>query len=243
MWKIFQNNDLNLMSSFQSINDWKLYVFDKMDVKLKEYFAKKVVVYFDNNMIFNQKRGMHENLLDSLSFAEKEMQQVYDLFPSIRAFWLPEDAGSFLITLNLPQEEDLFPTKKYGFKLIKDDAVPATGQLEKLQHTSWGTLVFSPELSDFARGWIDYTPGLEERTVLQAKYIILQNHFKNGEFSLLEKIEFEEKIEEHHQFKELYEKIYKVMPKIESSLEDEWRTSIVNGMNPTIKINKKAMGK
>lgn len=243
MWKIFQNNDLDILESFQSVNDWKDHVFSKMDIRLKQYFAKKVVVYFDNMMLFNQKRGMHENLMDALSVAEKDMQQIAGLFPDIRAFWIPEENNSFLITINLPNEEEYYPIGKYGFSLIKDDATPGNGKLEKLQHDSWGNLVFSSELSDFARGWINYTPGLEERTALQVKHILMIANFKNTESSLLEKIQFEDNIEKHPQFEELYTKILRVMPRIESSLEDEWRTSIINGVAPIIKINKKGMGK
>jgi hypothetical protein len=243
MWKIFQNRDLEILESFQSVNDWKDLVFSRMDIKLKQYFANKVVVYFDNKMLFQQKNGLHENLMESLSLAEKDMQQISGLFPDIRAFWIPDNNNSFLITLNLPHDESLYPNSKYGFELIKDDAVPGDGKLEKLQHDSWGNLVFSTELSDFSRGWINYTPSLEERTALQVKYIIMATNFKNKEYSLMEKIQFEENIEEYPQFEELYNKILRVMPKIESTLEEEWRTSIVSGINPVIKIGKKGLNK
>lgn len=243
MWKIFQNRDLDLLESFQSVNDWKDVVFSRMDIKLKQYFANKVVVYFDNKMLFQQKNGLHENLMESLSLAEKDMQQISGLFPDIRAFWIPENNNSFLITLNLPNDEGLYPNGKYGFELLKNDAEPGNGKLEKLQHDSWGNLVFSSELSDFARGWINYTPSIEERTSLQVKYLIMTTNFKNKEHSLMEKIQFEENIENYPQFEELYNKILRVMPKIESTLEEEWRTSIVSGINPVIKINKKGMHK
>lgn len=243
MWKIFQNKNLEILDSFQSVNDWKNLVFSRMDIKLKQYFAQKVVVYFDNKMLFQQKNGMHENLMESLSLAEQDMQQVSPLFPDIRAFWIPENNNSFLITFNLPSEEGLYPSGKYGFNLVKDDAVTSNDKVDKLQHESWGNLVFSSALSDFARGWINYTPSLEERTILQVKYIILNTSFKNRESSLVEKVQFEENIEQHPQFEDLYNKILRVMPKIESSLEEEWRTSIVNGINPVIKINKKGMSK
>jgi hypothetical protein len=239
MWKIFQNKDLDILESFQSVDDWKDSVFVKMDIKLKKYFAEKVVVYFDNMMMFNQKSGMHENLMESLSIAEKDMQQVSGLFPDIRCFWIPENQNSFLITLNLPNEKEYYPTGKYGFELIKDDATPENGKLEKLQHTGWGNLVFSSELSEFAKGWINYTPSLEERTNLQVKYIIMNANFKK-DGTLLEKIKFEENIENYPQFEELYNKVLRIMPKIESSLEDEWRTAIVNGLNPVVKLKKKA---
>lgn len=243
MWKIFQSKNLEILESFHSVNDWKDLVFSRMDIKLKQYFAHKVVVYFDNKMLFQQKNGMHENLMESLSLGEKEMQQVGALFPDIRAFWIPESNNSFLITSNLPNEESLYPRGKYGFELVKDNATPGEGKLEKLQHDSWGNLVFSSELSDFARGWINYTPSLEERTVLQVKYIIMTTNFRNKDMSLMEKIQFEENVEKYPQFEELYNKILRVMPKIESSLEEEWRTSIVSGINPIIKMNKKGFNK
>jgi len=238
MWKIFQNKKEDVLESFQSVNDWKDSVFSKMDINLKQYFAEKVVVYFDNMMLFQQNRGMHENLMEALSISEKEMQQTSGLFPDIRCFWLPENKNTFLITLNLPDEQIYYPNGKYGFELIKDDAVPAGGKLERLQHDSWGNLVFSAELSDFSRGWINYTPGLVERTILQVKYIILTTNFKKNEYSLLEKIQFEENIDKYPQFEELYNKILRVMPKIESSLEEEWRSTIVQGINPIVTIRK-----
>jgi len=241
MWKIFQNNDLNILESFQSVNDWKDLVFSKMDIKVKQYFAKKVVVYFDNMMLFKQKRGMHENLLDALSNAEKDMQKISGVFPSIRAFWIPENKNSFLITTNLPDEDEFYPIGKYGFKLMIANASAIDGKLEQLQHDSWGNLVFDAELSDFSKGWINYTPDLNERASLQSKHIIMGATFKDGVYSLLEKVQFEENIESYPQFKELQEKILRVMPKIESSMEDEWRSTIVNGTTPVIKINKKSM--
>lgn len=238
MWKIFQAKELTVLEAFQSVSDWKALVFSKMDIRLKQYFAEKVVIHFDNMMLFQQKRGMHENLMEALSIAEKEMQNADILFQEIRCFWIPEEEQSFLITLNLPAEESFYPNGKYGFELIKDDAVPMEGRKDKLQQTSWENLVFSPDLSDFARGWINYTPALEERSKLQAKFILLNANFKKPELSLLEKIQFEEKIETHPQYNELYNKVLRIMPRIESSLEQEWRTAIVQGLNPSINMKK-----
>lgn len=238
MWKIFQNTNNTIIDTIQPINDWKITVFSQIDIEVKKYFASKLVVYFDNMMLLNQTRGMHENLLESLSIAEKDMQNSSLLFPDIYCYWLPENNNSFLITLNLPNNNLYYPINIYGFNFIKKESFIEEHKLDVLNNSSWKNLIFSLRLSEFSKGWIDYTPNLEERAYLQTKYIILNNNIlKSG--TLLENISLEENIKNYPKFEELYNKILRIMPKIESSLEDEWRSSIVSGLNTNVKLKKK----
>jgi hypothetical protein len=241
MWKIFYNKNIDKLETRELVNSWKRYVFSKLDIKVKKYFAEKVVVDFDNKMIFQQKKGMHENLMESLAFAENNIKDYLLIFKEVRAYLIEEDNGdNFLIVSNLPNDESYYPSieNKFEFKLIEDDAIPLNGKFEKMEYLSWGTLVFNVSLSDFYRGWINFTPSLEKRTELQTKFILSNVNYKKNELSLTEKIEFEKTITENSQYDELYQKILKIMPKIESSLEQEWRVKVVSQTSDKKKIKK-----
>jgi hypothetical protein len=226
MWKIFYSPETIQWKSFQALEAWKEELFNTLESHIKDYFAKKVVVYFDNMMIFHQKRGLHHNLMESLSLAEKEMQEVGSLFPSVYIYVLKEDNGCALITSGL-EDKYIDTLSPYGFELVENNAHPGTDKEEKMKFLSWSTLVFDIELVNFAKGWINHTPSLDERSILQAEYILMNMHFRKNESTLLEKIEFKKNIKNHPQYEELYQKVLRVMPKIESSLEQEWRTAII----------------
>ncbi len=239
MWKIFYLKNEDKFETMNLINTWKQFVYSKMNIKVKQYFAEKLVVFFDNRMIFQQKKGMHDNLIDSLANAENNMKGFDVIFKSINLYWIAEENGdNFLIVSNLPHEEDFYPSIKngYGFELMQDDAIPMNGKIEKLKFMSWSTLVFDVSLSDFYKGWINYTPSLEKRSELQALYILCSVYYKDNNLSLTERIAYEDTIKQSDKYKELYNKILKIMPKIENSLEQEWRVNVVQ--NNTEKKNK-----
>lgn len=240
MWKIFTNQTLTSIETFQAVNDWKSIVFQKTDFKLKKYFAEKVAVYFDNAMLLKKSQGLHDNLLEALSLAEKEIQNLYSIFPDIKCLVMPEDYNSVLITVNLPNDNTYYP-KDYGFNLFTDNAEPNATKIARLKNQSWENLIFSIEISDFARGWINHTPSLEERTELQVKHILLSKNFQNKNLTLLEKVKYEEDIKKHFQYNELYNKIIKIMPKIETTLEEEWKDSLSAGDLPVISVKKKGI--
>lgn len=221
MWKIFISKETNVEKIIQDIHSWKFLVFDFFDKELKKYVANKVITYFDNGMIFQSKKQVYENLVEALSNTEKELQDIHLVYQEIKAYILFEENQTFLITFQLPNKEELYPLD-YQFKLLKDDAVPLNGNQEKLEFSSWSTLIFNAELSNFATDWINYIPDLEERAFMQTKYILI-NKFIQKEMSLLEKIKLEENIQGHHKFQEIYDKIMKILPKIDQQMKNEWK--------------------
>lgn len=226
MWKIFYNPEKNYWTNFQALEAWKEEIFQVLESEIRNYFAQKVVVYFDNMMIFHQKRGLHYNLMESLSLAEKEMQEIGSLFPPITIYVLKEDNGCALITCGL-DDRFIDTLHSYGFDLVENNANPSQDKEEKMKFFSWNTLVFDVELVNFATGWINYTPSLEARSLLQTEYILMNMQFRKNTSTLLEKVEFKENIKAHPQYEELYQKVLRIMPRIENSLEQEWRTAIV----------------
>lgn len=233
MWKIFISKETNVEKIIQDIHAWKLIVFDFFDKELKKYVANKVITYFDNGMIFQSKKHVYENLVEALSNTEKELQDIHLVYQEIKAYILFEEEQTFLITSKLPNIESIYPIN-YGFQLLKDDAVPLNGNQEKLDFSSWSTLLFNAELSNFSTDWINYVPDLDERAFIQTKYILL-NKFIHKEMSLLEKIKIEENIQKHHKFSEIYEKIVKILPKIDQQMKNEWKVQQFKDNN--IKIN------
>lgn len=226
MWKIFYSSNTNFFDNFHALEAWKEDIFKILEVEIKQYFARKVVVYFDNMMIIQQKRGAHHNLMESLSSAEKDMYSVSILYQPINIYIIKEEEGCVLITSGLDDKyiETLLP---FNFQLIENNANLSQEKEEKMRHISWSTLVFDVELVNFAKGWINYTPTIEERSILQTEEILMNNHFKKHCISLVDKLNFKDNIKDHPQYTELYQKILRIMPKIEATLDQEWRTAII----------------
>lgn len=223
MWKIFLRTDNNVSFILSAIDKIKSEVFSLMEIEVKEYFAKKAVLYFDNNSIFHPKRGLHFNLMEALSTAEKDMLGSNGLFGKIELYWLREENRHTLMIFGLDDNKE-FVLKNQNFNLIKRDAVLQTGSFEEMEHVTWRTLIFDMELVNYASGWIDYTPNLETRSILQTEYILSNMHTKNNPMSLLEILDFEKNIMSHPSYDELYQKVLRIMPKVETSLEQEWQT-------------------
>ncbi len=238
MWKVFTNTTFNVAETFKELNKWTSFVYDYENVKFKKYFAEKVSLHFDNAMLFKKSEGIHDNFLNSLSLAEKEIQNAELLFPDVKCFLIIEDNNNVLVTLNLGQEKMISPSN-YGFKLENDNPTPNLNKLKHLQHNSWENLVFSTEISDFYNGWINYTPDIEKRTEALVEFLLINKQLTAKEMSMVEKVYIENNIKNHHQYKDLYDRIIKVMPKIETSLEEEWREVINSGDVPKINIKKK----
>lgn len=243
MWKNFYTKKTDLNIVFQSLEDWKTAIFNEESLSVKEYFATKVVVYFDNMMIFHQKKGLHNNLLDSLGLAEKEMSAANLVFKPINFYLIKEEIGFSLVTSGLKVTEKFLEMgEKLGFKLV-DSELSGLVNFEHLKFNSWSTLVFDFELVNFSQNWINFTPTIEERSRLQAENILYNMSFKKAELSMVEKIKFEENITKHPQYQELLDKVLKVMPKIESSLEQEWRTKIITLKDNAVKEVKESKEK
>lgn len=226
MWKIFYNPENDFLTTFQSLESWKSTIFSQLRVEMTQYFARKVVVYFDNMMIIHQKRGSHNNLMESLSMAEKEMHSVDMIFPTINIHAIKEEEGYALITCGL-NDQYIDTLSPYNFQMIENNANLTDEKENVMKNMAWSTLVFDVQLVNFANDWINHTPSLEERSILQAEDILMNNHFKKNPMSLMEKINFKENLKSHPQYEELYQKVLRIMPKIESSLQQEWRTAMI----------------
>lgn len=233
MWKIFYKTNKDLKESIEIIDTWKNFVFSKMDIKVKKYFAEKIVVLFDNKMIFNAKNGLHENLIESLVQVEENISSYGLIFKQIKAYMIFDEDSVFLVTKNLPDDQDFWPTKKngFGFELHADNVHLVLDKIEDLEFNSLSMMVFDVALSDFYKGWINFTPEMKKRTELQTNYILMMMNAKNNEeISLVNQIEYEKNLKEQTKYQELYNKILKLMPKIETHLENEWRTSLTSGV-------------
>lgn len=228
MWNIFFNKEDNYLINLQSVEKWKVEIFGLIQNEIKQYFAKKVVTYFDYSHMFQQKqtKEMHTHLFESLSQAEKEMQDIGGLFNTIEVYLVKEENGVGLISFGL--EEKYFKSlEKFGFSLVKPNISITDFQLKKLKQMSWSSLVFDIELVNYALGWIEWAPSLEERAACQAVHLLMTSYCKSSSsLTMKEKINFEEKVDKHPKYNEIYEKVYRLMPKIENQLEEEWKNTI-----------------
>lgn len=228
MWKIFFNQEESYLTVMQAVENWKLGLFNIIQNEIKQYFAKKVVTYFDNLLMFQQKqkKEVHTCLLESLSQAEKEMQDIGGLFGRIEIYLIKEEQGVGLISVGL-EDRHIYTLQEYGFSLVKDNVKISDSKLLTLKQISWSSLVFDVDLINYALGWIDFAPSLEERAKAQATHLLMTTYCKsNLNLTMKEKIEFEENIESHPKYNEIYQKVFRVMPKIETQLEEEWKNTI-----------------
>jgi hypothetical protein len=245
MWKIFFNQEENYLTVLQAVENWKIELFNIIQNEIKQYFAKKVVTYFDNLLMFQQKqkKEIHTCLLESLSQAEKEMQDIGGLFGRIEIYLVKEDQGVGLISFGL-EDRHIYSLQKYGFSIVKNNAKITDSKLISLKQISWSSLVFDVDLINYAINWIDWAPNLEERAKAQATYLLMTTYYKsNLNLTMKEKIEFEEKIENHPKYTEIYQKVYRLMPKIEIQLEEEWKNTVdINKLDSNFgKIKKTKM--
>ncbi len=188
MWNIFKSNCANLEQTMNELDSWSDDVFEKLNIEVKTYFAEKITLNFDFKMIFHQKQGIHNNLLEALSIAEKEMQKVSILFENVVCYIMKENDDIFVITKHLTTKPYLFPSVKYNFVEIEEEVQQNTlhNFSEKIKNYSWSKLIFSSELSNFTTDWINYMPNLEKRSILQAKNILTQMHFKDKEITQID---------------------------------------------------------
>lgn len=237
MWSIFTTNKNNANEILENIEDVKNLIFRIYEKKVKEHFAQKMVVYFDNYMILNKDKGLHVNLFEALSRSEKEMRAINSLFPDIQLYWFQEKNESSFMIKNL-KEEDFVALEKVGFDFIYK-TTNLTGDNKKLEFESMQTLLFSINLVNYAKDWIDHTPTAEERSRLQAVFMFLDMKVKKENLDLYQQIELERSLSENEAFQSLYDKIYKIMPKIEQSLEREWKYGLADedklGMDKAMK--------
>lgn len=239
MWQIYETNQLNILETFQSIEDWKLSIFNQMEVKVKTYFAQKMVSHFDNRMIFQQAKSSHENLMEALSDSEKQMNDIEILFPEIKLYWMQEEDNSFIITKNLPDFKNFEPEPKHNLILVQKSPLVNSSYLYELEHKAWASVAFNMQLCNYSRGWINYTPSLEERCALQTKVIIMNTILKKKDCTLTEQVSLEENITQHKAYEDLYQRMIKIMPKVNKSLNDEWREAVVTGVVSQAEIAKK----
>ena len=241
MWNIFKSNCANLEQTMNELDSWSDDVFEKLNIEVKTYFAEKITLNFDFKMIFHQKQGIHNNLLEALSIAEKEMQKVSILFENVVCYIMKENDDIFVITNHLTTKPYLFPSVKYNFEEIEEEVQQNTlhNFSEKIKNYSWSKLIFSSELSNFTTDWINYMPNLEKRSILQAKNILTQMHFKDKEINMVDSVNFYNNIDTDERLPQIYEKIKRIIPKIEQHMHNEWVTNIENTYAPSIIKNKK----
>jgi hypothetical protein len=232
MWSIFSCNqtDADFFQAFKLLEAWKSDLFAIKEEEVKHYFAQKVVSYFDNMMIFHQKRGLHQNLMEALSLSEKEMANAAGVFKPIHAYWLQDDDKHLVITFGL-EKKYYDSLQRHSFSLMAEDVSPMNGRHTQMKFQALQMLVFDIDLVNFSQSWINYTPSLEQRSEIQTRFILTHTHFKKNELSMVEKINFEKNLKTHPQYEELYQKVLRIMPKIETSLEQEWRTNIITAEN------------
>ncbi len=227
MWQNFYTQTNNIANVIASLEKVRKDIFDMESVKVKEYFARKVVLAFDNLMIFFAGNGLDLNLRKALAESQEDMRDAAHLFPEIKMYLIKEDVGYSLIVKNLEATDIVIGLLDvFGFNYMgQEDSV--INDIAKLEQNSFSTLAFNFSLVDYSRSWINYTPALEERAIKQAEHILFRMTFKKIESSIKEQMQFLENVKNHPNYKELYQKIIRLMPKLESSLEKQWRMSIV----------------
>lgn len=223
MWKIFFKDNTSAERCLLSIDFIKQEIFTQLEDEVRAYFAEKIVLYFDNNMLFQQKRGLHVNLIDALQDAEQDVIKLNGVFPRVELYWMKEEENNTLLTFGLKDKFDKYFIQQ-GFELIKKDAVPSKS-LIVMEFNAWKTILFDIAIVDYISSWIKYAPSLERRAMMQTEYILLSTHLKNNDLSTTEIIAFEENLKKHNSYNNLYEKIMRVMPKIENSLYEEWSSN------------------
>lgn len=228
MWQIFHTPSQNISQILTSLESVKKSIFDIESIKVKEYFAKKVVASFDNLMIFFAGNGLDLNLQKALSESQEEMLGARTLFPEIRMYLIEEDVGYSLMIKNLDTSDVVLGLlETFNFKYIgKEDA--NVENMPKFEFNALSMLVFNFSLVNYNRSWINFTPSIEERAHQQAELILLRMTFKKIENSLIERMQFLENVKKHPNYKELYTKIIRLMPKLEASLEKQFRVSSVS---------------
>lgn len=224
MWTVFYNEKKTIISSIQEIEDIKNIIFKEIECEVKKYYAKKIITYFDHNMIFNQHNGGHNNLLDSLSKTQKEMYKSSFIFPRIEGY-LYEDNGLVLMINKLNEKYDIY-LKNKNYTLFKKNLMINEDNLIKLENKSWKTLIFDIELVNYVNDWLDYAPSFEERCAIQAENIIFEKINKNLEIKNIDFCVHLEELKTQPQYQDLIKKMYKIIPKIQTKLEHEWRNSI-----------------
>lgn len=230
MWKIFFNQEDSYLKVVEDVEKWKIEIFQLIQNEIKQYFAIKVVTYFDNLLIFQQKqkKEVQTCLLESLSQAEKEMQNIGGLFGRIDIYLIKEEKGTGLISFGL-EDKHVKSLIDYGFLLVDNNKKISDSKVIALKNISWNSLVFDIDLINYALGWIDWAPNLEERAKSQATHLLMTTYCKsNLNLTMKEKIEFEENVTQHPKYNEIYQKVYRLMPKIENQLEEEWKHTVDN---------------
>lgn len=221
MWTIFLQQNLTNEECLLKIEDLKLDIFKSLEFQLKTYFAEKITVYFDNNMLFSQKSGIQMNLIDALMQADEDAINLKGVFPKVELYWVRDDKSHNLVFSNLKDKYITLIINK-GFSLVKKNTSILTS-LEELEFNSLKSLIFDVELVNYVTNWIKYAPSLERRCELQTEHILINTHLKNKELSLLESMELEKNLKNSSSYNNLYTKIYRVMPKIINNLEQEWQ--------------------
>lgn len=224
MYDLFFKNT-SIEDAFLSIEKWKKEVFSIVELEVKKYFAEKVIVYFDNYMFFKKEMGFHNNLMEALAISTEEMMNAHGVFKDIALRWISEGNEHFLLIKGL-RSKDEKTLSNYGFSLIDKNIIVEDNKREELNLNSWFTIVFNLELVNFSKDWFKHIPELERRSHLQTEYILTNTQFNKVEMTLLEKIKFEKEIKNHNSYNVLYNKIIKVMPKMQSSLMQEYKDEI-----------------
>lgn len=220
MWSIYIKKN-TFTETIPYVNLWKDDIFTKLKDSMLKYYASKVSTYFDNAILFQSKHNHHDLLMGALASSEVDMLNIKMLYPDVLFYVIEELDNTSIITQNLSVESSYMPNKDYGILVYDLNINLEQSKIVNLKFNSWSTLVFSPELVDYSNSWISYVPSLEERALLQAKNIITSANFKKHNLTLLEKIKFDENIENYPQFEELYLKLLKVMPKMDHQLHEE----------------------
>src|SRR5690606_34883759 len=105
----------------QAIKNVQKEVLEYNTKEVKKYFSEKAVIYFDNNRLLKKAEGLHENLLEALSHAEKEFAKDLNddtIFPTVHYYWFSEYGKNVVAIDNtLPYLIDIF--LKNGFTVYQ----------------------------------------------------------------------------------------------------------------------------
>lgn len=236
MWTIFLQKNLSTEECLLKIDTLKKEIFKLIEFELRTYFAEKIIVYFDNNMLFSQKNGIQMNLIDALMKADNDTLGLAGVFPKIELYWVKDNKDHNIVISNLEDKYNKIIIEK-DFSLVNKNANILTS-IEQLEFNSLKTLIFDVNLINYGNNWIEYVPSLERRCELQTEYILMNTHLKNKNLSLVESLELEKNLKNSSSYNNLYLKIHRVMPKIVNNLEQEWQNKSQE-INKELKIRRK----
>lgn len=213
MWKVFSIKDKSNDEFLPILESVRSGIMEEMTKKIKSFFANKTIVAFDNQVLFEARNVDHHTcLMEALSLSEKAMiESANQIFPRIEAYWVVDDGVNSLMFSHLDDSFDTMLTTK-GFSLVHTNS-GLSCSVEKLEFMTLKCLAFDIGLVNYINDWVDCVPSADERAMLLAKHVLVNLYQKKTNASILDVLNYAEKISGSKTIADLHKKIMHIMPK------------------------------